>query len=336
MKQTNQFVLFFLLLGLLFTSCNESSELDSPYLKTPGAMYKIFPEEISAVYQLADWGFDPGHLLLVKGISRERGYEPYDLVLFDWSKGELEPFNIIEEYHRVKERAAQGKSGLIAYNDSGNLYLYNPKNQKKTLIAEEGYDPDFSPDGEQLAYWMEGLLIVTNITTLNPHIAVYSKWDEPQIEKITTNGTAWRPDGKGIAFIRNLEDEDGRPLKSEIMLMDFEDFSLRTLYSVSPTGKDLPFISDLTWSPDGRLIAFIEEGWIGKSYIKTILIGETDVCLSGSLEFQWEIWGAIRWSPAGNIIAVGRKFHEIYFINVEKVFTIPYSEMKCFETTPIP
>ena len=312
-------------------SCQKSDELESPYLKTPGALKKIYSDENKTFHHMTDWDFDPDHILLVKGISGEYVYEPFDLVLFDWRQGELEPFNIIDEYHRVKERAAQGKAGLIAYNDSGNLYLYDPKNGKKTIIAENGIDPDFSPDSEQLAFWEDGRLIIKNFTSDTPSVTIYSRWDEPQSENIWTDTTAWRPDGESIAFIRDLDDEKGRKLKSEIMLVNLDNSSLRTLYSVTHINLSAHYINDITWSPDGRMLAIIEEEWFNElSYLKLFLVEEMHICEVGSMEFPFITWDVIRWSPSGNIIAVSHSY-EIYFIDVEIIFNAPYTEMKCLD-----
>ena len=125
------------------------------------------------------------------------------------------------------------------------IYLANPDgtDQQELTSGPDDFDPDFSPDGNEIVYTSEPEIKIVpadggSPRTLHPEGAPDLARDEP----------AWSPDGERIAFIQNMK---GRPA-TEIWVMDVDGDNARPLLS----GKDYGEPNRVEWSPDGDHVAF--------------------------------------------------------------------------------
>jgi Tol biopolymer transport system component/predicted Ser/Thr protein kinase len=109
--------------------------------------------------------------------------------------------------------------------------------------------PSFSPDGNQIAFTWNG--------EKGDNEDIYVKLvDAGAPLRLTTNPArdttpAWSPDGRHIAFIRSAKDEKG------IYLVPALGSQERKICALTPASSGLAYF--LSWSPDGKLLAFSEK-----------------------------------------------------------------------------
>jgi len=157
--------------------------------------------------------------------------------------------NTPDVYERDLAWSPDGKkiAYVVSTHDARNIYVMDVDGsniRQLTDCATFCEQPAWSPAGESIAYMSDFHIFVMNA-------------DGSNSRQVTQGGVnmrpAWSPDGKQIAFIRaastSLE-------------------STRYLYVMRPDGSnpialdsDAPFDEQITWSPDGRFIAFKNSGY---------------------------------------------------------------------------
>jgi Tol biopolymer transport system component len=159
-------------------------------------------------------------------------------------------------------------------------------------------DPDWSPDGRAIAFIRgEGL---SSFTDMNDDLFVL-QLDTGQVRRLTTTpaGTfegapAWSPDGSRIAFARTTRssqfdgtaslhviDRDG---SHEERLLDYELFA------------DAPY--SLSWSPDGRSLAFETSAELGCTSISVLDLDTRSLRAVTSCARPRDATVAPTWQPA--------------------------------------
>jgi TolB protein len=144
---------------------------------------------------------------------------------------------------------------------SSALAVVDLETGEERQVTESGYEPTWSPDGSRLAY-LDSVCPEDPLSNGECNGDIYSvELDGGAITRLTSaegedQNPAWSPDGDKIAFSTTRHDrlgtEDGGAYTSEIYVMDADGSNEtrvthdRRVHDVSPT-----------WSPDGRLIAYL-------------------------------------------------------------------------------
>ena len=175
--------------------------------------------------------------------------------------------------------------------DVPKTYLMEPDGSQQTRLIDDltpELFPAGSPDGRTIVLFRYPNGINDTIGDLFT-VGI----DGANLRNLTNLSAAymspqWSPDGKRIAFTANIETLPSGP--RSLYVMD-ADGGNRTMLTRFATGGGM---THLTWSPDGRLIAYIEDHaiWVVSS------AGGQAVRLTGDLHPE-----DVAWSPDGKWIA---------------------------------
>jgi Tol biopolymer transport system component len=229
-----------------------------------------------------------------------------------------------------------GSSGWLAvarvYRGESHILLVDPSGRSAPRDLGQGWAPSWSPDGRRLVFGYEvarggrgpggGLdrLFVMNADGSGRHALPVPALESRRFEDW---GASWSPDGSRIAFTHTVwpaGEDHTSPLadfgRSAIYVLDLVHGGLRRVSTLSDTG-DLPL--GVTWSPDGRRLAYLgESGWeySAGSFSHGCLAlhvtnadGTNDHVVPAASRFSdggcIGIWTPA-WSPDGRSIAFGR------------------------------
>ena len=148
--------------------------------------------------------------------------------------------------------SAPPQNGLIAVNGWEGIYIVDPQAGTTKLVpkTDEMSDPAWSPDGTTLAV----------SARYGESSAVYTMKPDGSERKLVLENAyspSWSPNGKQLVVVRESAadgDEDG----NELAIVDADGSGARTLDLVSAEG--LQFVAVPEWSPNGKLIAFVDVG----------------------------------------------------------------------------
>ena len=156
-----------------------------------------------------------------------------------------------------------------------------------TSAAGIDYRPEWSPDGEQIAF-TRGIGNVSDIFVINS--------DGTLEKQLTTDGTSyhptWSPDGSKIAYCR------GVPGSFHIWVMNSDGSEQRMLTDRSP---DPTVDADPHWSPDGSKIVFVRflQDAVFENDVFVMNADGTDITqLTNDGHINW----LPKWSPDGEQI----------------------------------
>lgn len=181
----------------------------------------------------------------------------------------------------------------------GNKSLPAPTVLPLTDFQGEERYPSLSPNGKQAAFSWDG--------GTGENIDIYVKrTDSETALRLTTDplpdiSPAWSPDDSQIAFIRQSEDQNTILVTSPL---GGAERKLADLNPVSnPASSTWIFHPSISWSPDGKFLAFIEENPISENGIFLIpsVGGEKQKLISNSVETL--MYSDLAFSPDGHSLA---------------------------------
>ncbi|HNB53543.1 MAG TPA: hypothetical protein PK530_16455, partial [Anaerolineales bacterium] len=304
-------------------------------IATPGAIYNpLIHVEIPEGLRLADWQFDQQYMLLY----RETvwfcewcfGRMPLAKIsLYDWQADKIIDIKTSNPEEEFGGPPVQGQDGMIAFvtqrSDRGKIVVIDTKNKTLQTVGEGDYLA-FSPGSSKIAYWIKGNLYELDLKTLEKkrlYLIPGFNWHGGD----RVNDLSWSPDGKKLTFIFSTEKEGGGGgFQDEVIVFDLvtQNFDVITINS--------PSIYFPVWSPDSRLIAYIESP-LGKTNDININIMDTaQKCLAGTVNLTIGLLDRLEWSPDGSVLTFsGVDPGYLFFVDIEKVFGAPYDKLTCIQ-----
>jgi len=129
------------------------------------------------------------------------------------------------------------------------LYTINTNGTGKTLLVAGGFDPCWSPDGQQVCFRLNNRLYTVPHSGGTP--TQFTTGAEPGLPGGNTDYLpAWSPDGQRIAFKRYWV--EGGYNRHAIVVKEWPSGPARLLTSGGPGFRD----EYPTWSPDGQYVLF--------------------------------------------------------------------------------
>jgi Tol biopolymer transport system component len=171
---------------------------------------------------------------------------------------------------------------FIAYERSFSIYVAHLDGSKRRLVARNGYEPRWSPDGKRLLFTRSGG---------DTDAAIVSVGKEGTSMKELTSGSidqmpAWSPDGSSIVFVRDRQ-------LSQLWTMNM-DGSGESRLTRAPGKEDY----GPEWSPDGTAILFTRHMSYGRRcfghseiFVVKLTSGTevnlTDTCRRSEFDGHW-------------------------------------------------
>jgi eukaryotic-like serine/threonine-protein kinase len=232
--------------------------------------------------------------LLVLGVA---GYGVFELLRGKAGRVPFETFTITQVTNSGNVRfaaiAPDGKYVLSIVEDGGkmSLWLRNiPTGSNTQVLPPEAAlyrNPAFSPDGNYI-YYSKAADAAGNSDNLQ-RIPVLGG-EAVQVVRDVDLGPSFSPDGQRMAYLRGNDPVVGKYL---ILSANLDGSDERVLYT-APT----PIPSWMAWSPDGKLIAYIQAaGQDAQGSVRTVeLVSGKDQALTTLTD---KVASSIAWMPDG-------------------------------------
>ena len=317
--------------GVVFLTGCLGARYEPPLIETPGVLYRpASGGELPHRYPfVANWNYDPGHLLVYLTAVHERGfYTPPRLALYAWQTGDVIELAVPTE-HGSMSMVSQGPQNWLAYvTDTATkqqVWLYDIEQQTATQITQ-GTFPALAADALQLAVWRgeplhQKQLWQLNLETGEEDLLATAPLPKNKDERVFVCCTTWSPDGKQLAYVIEVasvvrNEQGALEERDELTIYDFESRTSRAILASR-------FLEEPSWSPDGHLLATIEGG--GEN-TNLLLIDVSQECIVAELPIPYLDYAF--WTPQEEKIALVYWFN-LYFLDIEAAFGAPYHELKC-------
>jgi TolB protein len=207
----------------------------------------------------------------------------------------------------AEPQTTSARNGQIAFARGNWIYVVGPNGGTPTRLVK-GSNPDWSPDGAQLAFDRNYNLYVSDSHGRN-------------VRKLTDDGRgpAWSPDGKRIAFTGiQYPFSDCTPTSTyEIVWTIAADGSDRKLFTPKGLAQEICSIpggdTDPSWSPGGKSIVFTYRQYVVHDIFDQSLVVAP---VAGKPRRVIRAGAQPDWSPDGKSIAWSR-----YYRGVSQIFS---------------
>lgn len=203
-----------------------------------------------------------------------------DPLIYVWGRVDFSPDAARLAYVRDGSNGGAGQLVVSAWDGTG------PR-----VVADEGWDPEWSASGEEIAFAhytscraSSAIEVVRSDGTSRRSFASSSEWRvQPR----------WSPDGSLIAFLGRTATSCGVP------------GALSRVYVIRPDGTgerilgDVPSDSLISWSPNGRWVAAMDND----SYRSLTLLGTMG---QSPVRFDTTASPGFSWAPDGEHVAFAR------------------------------
>ena len=192
--------------------------------------------------------------------------------------------------------SAPPQNGLIAFQGGDGIYLADPRTETVSLIPKSANltDPAWSSDGTELAvtaWGEEG----SSVYTITPD------GSERRLVLRNASSPSWSPDGSELVVVRDTcdsstpcsGDEQG---ETSLAIVNADGTDVREV-NTGTTDRST-YASSPEWSPDGKLIAFVDSAG---SIALTTPDGERVPLPAAPIESQ-----SVSWSPDSSKLAYDR------------------------------
>lgn len=263
-------------IGLFCVAC----EPRLPVLEYPGVS-RVNPPGWPALGEPA-WSPDGSKLAVTSRVSGESAPKA-EIYILDATTGELDL--LLETDYGLRWVQSWSPDGEeIAFSaiiDIEGIWVVNADGQGEPRFLSDGYAAAWSPTGEQIAVYDRRSIWILDLNTGDKRL-VFSQ----SVERATGWGLSWSSDGTRLAFAFGA----GR---ADIYILDLVTGNLHQL--THGGDNDYP-----TWSPDGRLIAYVGE--VREQEYTIIITRADDTCSVQPLNVTGYIFG-LAWSPDSSQIA---------------------------------
>jgi len=195
-------------------------------------------------------------------------------------------------------QSATAQAGRLAFDHDGEVFVMGIDGSGREQVTQtageaESVDPDWSPDGTQIAF-----------ARGDEFRNIRVRGSDGQVRRLTRPGRRagdgspdWRPDGRAIVFDRLRFGKDS--LTTSIVTVDVGTGGERTLKRIV-AGNTLVFIGEPRWSPDGTKILYTgtspgKDEFVPSLYVLDVATGKSKKLASSA--------GSGAWSPDGSRIA---------------------------------
>jgi Tol biopolymer transport system component len=174
--------------------------------------------------------------------------------------------------------------GSLMHGGYERIYIIKLDGTALEQVSNDfGIDPDWSPDGKQIAYIKLGNVCIISLGNKTENCLTNTLLEERY--------PVWSPDGSQIAFLYQREDPKNN-LGAEIYMMNTDGSNRRKVTDLlSSWGR-------IAWSPDGKQIVFSSWSGCGDIYTVDVITG-TPIQLTNTSEREKNP----SFSPDGKYIA---------------------------------